>query len=174
MTPFSSPWQEAFIASLAAIFLLALHNSESHCRGCLRRCKNAESRVAAPRAGIPTRLRGRTPYGLRRRSPGTGNTTIWRGETLASLRAGTWSAVIPSRTQTASVALSASLAPPFFNHPCWDVDSCTLSSACYTHRFVPGDRGSSHPVFSADTFPSLDCRLSKQLEFQSVTKKSTT
>lgn len=134
MSLFSSPWQETFIASLTAIFPLPLHNSESNHSGCSRRCKNAKSRIAAPCAGIPTRLWGRTPYGLRCSSPGHGTTTIWRGETLANLRAGASSAVIPSCMQTASVTLSRPLASPFLTTP-----AGTSTPACFPQRVRPTD-----------------------------------
>lgn len=180
MRPFSSNWLAVFIASLAAIFLLPLHNSESDHRVCSRRCKNAASQIPALRAGIPTRLRGRMLYGLCRSSPRPGTTTIWQGETLVGLFL--TSELGPRLLLSCYVRKQrASLFPP----PCSallnliqrDIDPSVLPvvpgpQICpWTPRF---HSSSSHPLrLSANAAPLLGWRLSKQFEFQSIAKKST-
>lgn len=170
-----------FIASLAAIFLLPLHNSESDHRGCSRRCKNAASQIPALHAGIPTRLRGRMPYGLCRSSPRPGTTTIWQGETLVGLFL---TSELGPRLLSSRYARKqrASLSPP----PCSallnlihrDVDSSMLPvvlgpQICpWTPRFLPSS--SRPPRLSANAALLLGWRLSKQFQFQSIAKKSTT
>lgn len=139
-----------FIASLAAIFLLPLHNSESDHRGCSRRCKNMESQIPALHAGVPTPLRGRMPYGLRRSSPRPRTTTIWQGETLAGLvlTSELGPRLLPSHhalKQRASL-FPAPLLRPSQPYPPGCRAQRARSPSCSAHRFAPGHRGFSHPV----------------------------